>query len=95
MNSALAEHSTDLIGLARPLTAEPRLCKQLLAGQRAAKPNLVDEKVQTASSYLQIGYIVEGGAIPDLSEQDVARKVEKAIADAGPEAMLYRARLAA
>jgi hypothetical protein len=91
MSSALGEHSTDLIGLARPLTAEPCLC----AGKTsAAKPNHVNEKVQTAASYLQIGHIVDRGArIPDLSDDDTARRVEQAIAEAGPEAMLYRAKL--
>jgi hypothetical protein len=95
MSSALGEHSTDLIGLARPLTAEPRLCADLIAGKTsAAKPNHVNEKVQTAASYLQIGHIIDRGArIPDLSDDDTARRVEQAIAEAGPEAMLYRAKL--
>jgi hypothetical protein len=95
MNKALTEHSTDIIGLARPLTAEPHFCKQILSGKStAAKPNLVNQQMQTASSYLQIGYIIDGGEIPDLSDKEIATKVEKAIQDAGPEAWLYRAKLA-
>jgi hypothetical protein len=91
MAEAINEGSTDLIGLARPLTAEPHLIADLLSGvTKAAKPNLVNPNIQTAASYLQIGQIVDGSPIADLSDEETARKVEEAIQRSGPQAMLFR-----
>jgi hypothetical protein len=91
MAEAINKHATDIIGLARPLTAEPHLVADFITGKsKAAKLNLVDQSVQTASSYLQVGQIGEGEPIADLSDESVAHRVEAAIADSKGEAFLFR-----
>jgi 2,4-dienoyl-CoA reductase-like NADH-dependent reductase (Old Yellow Enzyme family) len=58
MEAALASHATDIIGMARPLTAEPTLPELLAAHKDAkAKENLVFLPLQTASSIQQIGQV--------------------------------------
>lgn len=58
MARAITERSTDLVGLGRPLTAEPHLCAQLLSGaSTASKPNLMNEQIQTGASISQIGEV--------------------------------------
>ena len=55
MGKAISEGSCDLVGLARPLTAEFSLPNDMISGKTTkAKPNFVFEGVQTASSYLQL-----------------------------------------
>lgn len=55
MASALREKSCDIIGLGRPLTAEPDLSALLIAGKKvAAKENRVPAGLQTGSSIFQI-----------------------------------------
>jgi hypothetical protein len=68
MARALEDRSTDLIGLARPLTSEPFLCRDLIAGKSAgAKPNLVAEAIQTGASILQLPAIARGH--PEVTAQ--------------------------
>lgn len=63
-----------VVGLARPLTAEPRLTKELIDGAKtAAKPNKVPDAVQTGTSIVQIGAIAEGKPIPDLADEQIAK----------------------
>lgn len=55
MANALREKSCDLIGLGRPLTAEPDLSALLIAGNKvAAKGNKVPAALQTGSAIFQI-----------------------------------------
>ena len=55
MGEALREKSTDMVGLGRPLTAEPTLGSDLLASQTLkAKANEVPNALQTGSSVMQI-----------------------------------------
>lgn len=73
MAKAVREKSCDLVGLARPLTAEPHLCKTLLEEKApAAKENRVPGPLQTASSNIQIVQIGKGEPLSDLSVQEVA-----------------------
>ncbi|KAL7416323.1 NADH oxidase [Mrakia frigida] len=73
MEEALAEKSCDFIGLARPLTADPFFCKDIISGaQLHAAENKVNPSMQTATSVYQIKTIATGKPIPDLSIQEVA-----------------------
>lgn len=55
MARAIRERSCHLIGMARPLTAEPRLVGALLIKEKdGAKENKVPGPLQTASSGIQI-----------------------------------------
>lgn len=55
MGKAISEGSCDLVGMARPLTAEFSLPNDMISGKTTrAKANHVFEGVQTASSYLQL-----------------------------------------
>ena len=55
MGEALREKSTDMVGLARPLTAEPAFGTALVAGTTLkAKANEVPSALQTGSSVMQI-----------------------------------------
>lgn len=55
MASALRGHSCDIIGLGRPLTAEPELTKALIEGKSSvAKGNKVPEPMQTGSAIMQL-----------------------------------------
>jgi hypothetical protein len=76
MVRALDDHATDMIGLARPLTSEPRLCADLVSGKAtSSKPNLVDEPIQTGASILQIAAIGKGAPPQDLSDPKVAAEI--------------------
>ena len=80
MAKALREKSADFVGLARPLTAEPSLCKAILASQTSsAKGNKVPTPLQTASSNFQIVQMGRGEPLADLSNQAVADATVAAI----------------
>jgi hypothetical protein len=80
MTRAIADGATDMIGLARPLTAEPRICADLLAGRASeARPNLVAEAWQVAASIRLIPMIARSEPLPDLSDEDTARAWEAAL----------------
>ncbi|BGP12917.1 hypothetical protein JCM10213_004336 [Rhodosporidiobolus nylandii] len=73
MEQALQDGATDLVGLGRPLTAEPYLIREMLEGKKeAAKPNLAPNQIQTGTSIIQIAAIAKGEPIPDLSTQEGA-----------------------
>ncbi|KAL8276945.1 hypothetical protein RQP46_010673 [Phenoliferia psychrophenolica] len=73
MAKALRDKSADLVGLARPLTAEPFLCKDIIASKTAgAKENKIPVPLQTASSNVQIVQMGKGEPLSDLSNQEVA-----------------------
>jgi hypothetical protein len=92
MARALAEGSTDMIGIARPLTAEPRLCADLISDQAAAaKPNLVNERLSTFASLTQLQSIATGRPIADFADPEVAREMEEFIASAGLKSLEDRA----
>ncbi|KDE02332.1 hypothetical protein MVLG_07102 [Microbotryum lychnidis-dioicae p1A1 Lamole] len=75
MEQALSDKSCDLIGLARPLTAEPSFSGDLISGKTtAAKENKVDPSVQTVTSIYQIHQIANGADIADLSDANTAEK---------------------
>jgi hypothetical protein len=77
MTRALNEGSTDLIGLGRPLAAEPRLCIDFLAGNRtAAKANLDDDRISAFAGIMQVQNIGLGQPILDFSDQTVAWHIE-------------------
>ncbi|GAA6043533.1 hypothetical protein JCM8097_001206, partial [Rhodosporidiobolus ruineniae] len=74
MEQALQDKATDLVGLARPLTAEPYLIREMIEGKtKAAKENKAPAQVQTATSIAQIGAIAHGQPIPDLSNEEEAQ----------------------
>ncbi|GAA5989438.1 hypothetical protein JCM11641_007905 [Rhodosporidiobolus odoratus] len=86
MEEALQSKATDLAGLGRPLTAEPHLIRDMLEGKTdAAKPNLVDNSIQTGTSIAQIGAIAKGQPIPDLSVQKEADELVAAMMGKAPE----------
>ena len=78
MEQAIKDKSCDIIGLARPLTAEPAFSNDILSGQiEAARENKVDPSVQTVTSIYQIGQIARGEKIADLSDQETADQTFK------------------
>jgi hypothetical protein len=92
MERALAEGSTDMIGIARPLTAEPRLCADLISGQAAAaKLNLVDERLSTFAGIIQLQSIAAGQPIADFADPQVARETEEFMVSAGRKPIEKRA----
>lgn len=75
MNQALAEKSCDIVGLGRPLTAEPDLPAAMIAGtSTGARENHVPTAMQTGSSIMQLKEISTGATIRDLSDVEVANK---------------------
>jgi hypothetical protein len=91
MSQAIADGATDIVGIARPLTAEPHLIAELLAGAKeAAKPNHVLALFQTPASYIQIAQISEGKLVLDLSDAETARKATDAIVQDARQAVLFR-----
>ncbi|GAA5902151.1 hypothetical protein JCM6882_006714 [Rhodosporidiobolus microsporus] len=86
MEKALQEKATDLVGLARPLTAEPHLIRDMLEGKtEAAKENKVPAAVQTATAIAQIGAIAKGLPIPDLSNEKEAEECLAGVMGKKPE----------
>ncbi|GAA6045974.1 hypothetical protein JCM8097_002750, partial [Rhodosporidiobolus ruineniae] len=86
MEQALQDKATDIIGLARPLTAEPYLIKEMLEGKKtAAAENKVPLPVTTYTSVLQIGAIAKGVPIPDLSTEEGAAAAIAAATGKKPE----------
>jgi hypothetical protein len=80
MSKAITEGSCDIVGLARPLTAELHFCADILSGKTTkAKENLVDEPIQTACSCLQLAEVGFGHAPSDLSNPEVVKRVEEMI----------------
>lgn len=80
MAQALNEGSCDIVGIARPLTGELDLPKRLMSGQQnKAADNLVGEGVQLPASYMQLKEVGDGKQPSDLSNPDVAKKVQAAI----------------
>jgi 2,4-dienoyl-CoA reductase-like NADH-dependent reductase (Old Yellow Enzyme family) len=81
MNSALNDGASDLIGLGRPLTAEPHLCAELISGVKtAAKPNHASPTISTALAVMQIHQIARGEPISDLSTEENALKAQSLLA---------------
>ncbi|GAA6059106.1 hypothetical protein JCM10212_002077 [Sporobolomyces blumeae] len=81
MDEAL-ETSVDFVGLARPLTAEPYLIKEMIEGKKdAARENKVNPALQTGAAVAQIGALSHHGvdAIPDFSSEEEAKKIEEAL----------------
>lgn len=58
MARAVSGSATDLVGLARPLAAEPHLCADILSGaSEGAKPNVVTDQLQTGIAIMQLGEV--------------------------------------
>jgi hypothetical protein len=69
-----------VIGLARPLTAEPQLCRDILNGSvTESRENKVPNALQTGSSIAQLGAIAKKQLIPDLADEKVAQDVVDAL----------------
>ncbi|GAA5896673.1 uncharacterized protein JCM6883_006976 [Sporobolomyces salmoneus] len=86
MDEALEGGSVQIVGLARPLTAEPYLIRDMIDGKTdAAKPNLVPAALQTPASVAQIGAIGKGTDIPDLSKEEAAGQMVEGITGQKPE----------
>ncbi|GAA98022.1 uncharacterized protein L969DRAFT_46004 [Mixia osmundae IAM 14324] len=78
MAQAIDEGSTDMVGLARPLCAEPDLPKLILSGKSTgARENKVDASKQTPTAILQIHAMGEDRPIYDLSKQDTVDQLMK------------------
>lgn len=76
MEEALGTGACDLVGLARPLTAEPYLIRDMLEGKTdAARENKFAAGMQTGASIVQIAAISKGEPIPDLSDEKVCDEV--------------------
>lgn len=86
MDEAIEGKSVHIVGLARPLTAEPYFVRDMVEGKSdGAKPNHVPSAIQTPASVAQIGAIGKGQDIPDLSNEDVAAKMVEGITGQKPE----------
>ncbi|GAA6023717.1 hypothetical protein JCM10207_000233 [Rhodosporidiobolus poonsookiae] len=74
MEEALHTNACELVGLARPLTAEPHLIRDILDGKtEGAKENKVPAPQQIPTALVQIAAVAAGRSIPDLSNEDVAK----------------------
>ncbi|KAJ9112703.1 hypothetical protein QFC22_006205 [Naganishia vaughanmartiniae] len=77
MAEAVSSGATQMVGLARPLTAEPYLCRDILSGKsQGAKPNKGAHQLTTGLSIIQIGAMSTGQPIPDLSDEATCRDLE-------------------
>lgn len=80
MNKAIEEGSCDIIGMARPLTAEPYLSKELTEGQKeAAKENHVPSALQTPAAIAQLHDIGNKKPIRDYSNESTAKEFAKSM----------------
>ncbi|GAA5902154.1 hypothetical protein JCM6882_006715 [Rhodosporidiobolus microsporus] len=86
MEQALQDKATDLVGLGRPLCAEPHLVRDMLAGQsEGAKANLVPEPLSTVAALIQLTSIAKGEPVPDLSKEESAEGVAAVLLGKKPE----------
>lgn len=93
MAEAIKEGSTDIIGLARPLTFETDLSERLAKGTtKAAKENKTNPPTQTAASYYALGELGEGRPAPDPSDEKVAKAIDAAIQKDPAGSMKFRPR---
>jgi hypothetical protein len=77
MAEAISSGATQMVGLARPLTAEPYLCRDILSGKsQGAKINKGAHQLTTGLSIIQIGAMSTGQPIPDLSDEATCRDLE-------------------
>jgi hypothetical protein len=75
-----------VIGLARPLTAEPFLCRDILSGKSTgAKENKSNPALQTGMAIMQIAAISTDQDIPDLSDEATCKKLENILMGKGDE----------
>lgn len=94
MSQAIREGSCDIVGLARPLTLETDLPRNIVSGQsKGAKLNLTNESTQTASSYYALGEIGHGKPAPDFSNEETAKLVDAAIQKDPAGAFKFRPQL--
>lgn len=69
-----------MVGIARPLCAEPHFVADLLSGKIThAKPNLVPDALSVPTAYMQLGAIGAGKTPLDLSIQEQADEAVKVI----------------
>jgi len=82
----LAPSSPSVIGLARPLCAEPYFCRDILSGKiTAAKENKGPGGMSTGLAIMQIAAIGAGKEIPDLSDETTAHKLVNVLMGKGDE----------
>lgn len=77
MAEAIDSGATQMVGLARPLCAEPFLCRDILARKsQGARPNKGNSALSTGLAIMQIGAISTGKPIPDLADEATCRDLE-------------------
>lgn len=82
MAKAVEEKSCDIVGLARPLCGEPRLCKALLSGeQEAARPVHPDlpRQIEVGACVVQLNQIGHGATPCDTSTAEGAKFATDAV----------------
>lgn len=76
MAEAINQDTCQIVGLARPLCAEPDLPKKILERRsQGALENDVESSLQTPAAVLQIHAMAENRPIPDISKKEVAQDV--------------------
>ncbi|GAA5862807.1 hypothetical protein JCM8547_006552 [Rhodosporidiobolus lusitaniae] len=78
--------STDIVGLARPLTSEPHLIRDILEGRtEGAKENKVPASKQTTTCIYSMRCMANGQPLPDLSDKATAEATLAAALGQKPE----------
>ncbi|EPQ57037.1 FMN-linked oxidoreductase [Gloeophyllum trabeum ATCC 11539] len=80
MAEAVKQDTCQIVGLARPLCAEPDLPKKILEGKsKGAAENAVESSLQTPAAVIQIHAMAENRPIPDTAKKEVAEEVTEMI----------------
>lgn len=80
MAQAINEGSCHMVGVARPVTAEPTLPRDVVEGRsEGAKTSYIKQQLSTPASIKQLQEIGHGKPLSDYSNKDVAEKTNKEI----------------
>jgi len=75
-----------VIGLARPLCAEPYFCRDILSGKiTQARENKGDGRVSTGLAIMQLAAIGAGKDVPDLADEATVKKLVDVMMGKGNE----------
>ncbi|GAA5994756.1 NADH:flavin oxidoreductase/NADH oxidase family protein [Rhodotorula paludigena] len=86
MDDAIEKGVTDILGLARPLTAEPHLIRDMIDGKtQAARDSKMPPALSTGASIMQIGNMSRGEPIADLNDEKVVQEIVAALTGQAPE----------
>jgi hypothetical protein len=86
MVDAVNGGATAMIGLARPLCAEPYFCRDILSGKiTEARENKGDGGISTGLAIMQLAAIGAGKDIPDLSDEKTVQKLVNVLMGKGDE----------